>query len=204
MGRIRETSYPRLTGYRGRASKDGIISPGERLGVIEEFQHLEGTYNDQGIIRASNYGLVKYDMTRRTVSVQMKKRPLLPRVDDSVVAKVETAQPSAINSTILAINGKKTESSLNALMLLTGERHRAPRSEIPCSVGDIIKATVISTLNSMIHIAFIKPEDGVIYTRCSICGGGMIRLQRQVKCVQCGNRVRKRLSTEFPWTQSTP
>lgn len=183
--------------------KNEVATPGEKLGVIEEFEHLEGTYDDDGVIRASNLGEAKYDMTRRTVGMQLKKKPLMPRVGDSVIAEVESAQPSVVNSTILIIDGKKSDANLKGMMLLIGERRKVPRSQIPCSVGDIIRATVVSTLNSIIHIAFSKPEDGVVYTRCSICGGDMIRVQRQVKCIQCGNRVDKQLSSEFPWDKST-
>jgi exosome complex RNA-binding protein Csl4 len=183
--------------------KDKVTTPGEKLGVIEEFERLEGTYDDDGAIRASSLGTAKYDMTRRSVSVLLKKRPRMPRVGDSVIAEVESAQPAVVNSTILIIDGKKTDANLKGMMLLTREKHRVSRSQIPCSVGDIIRATVVSTLNSIIHVAFNKPEDGVVHTRCSICGGEMIRIQRQVKCIQCGNRVDKRLAPEFPWDKST-
>jgi exosome complex component CSL4 len=77
----------------------------------------------------------------------------------------------------------------------TGERPRRPATV--CKTADIVRAKVISTLNSIIHLSFEDEKCGVLTAYCSNCGGAMVRVHDKAKCVECGNIEERKLASDF-------
>ena len=177
---------------------DKVTSPGEELAVIEEFEGRTGVYRDGGTVRAMKVGRAKYNMKDRTVALELEKNTHVPKVGDTILAVVETAQPSVANSRIISIGERSSGAGFSAMML---NRSGGPRGRgkppMQCNAGDRIRATVTSTLNGIFHISLAKPEDGVMESSCNICGGEVIRASLGVRCTTCGSYQDKKLAPDF-------
>ncbi len=75
---------------------------------------------------------------------------------------------------------------------------RRRRTSSPIKAGDLIRAKVSSTKNSIYHLSLDDPGAGVIETVCSNCGGNVMALSRdRVKCKECGFVDERILSEDF-------
>ena len=172
--------------------------PGEALAVVEEFEPGEGTYSNGDSIRAATIGVVELDMQQRKVIVKSPiKKPAMPTKGDSVEGVVESAQSNVINTRIQRINGKTSDANFTGMLSLRQDPQRRGRRITVAKVADLMRATVYSTKNAIIHLALEHDNDGVISTVCSICGGGVVRINDRVKCKECGYVDERRLAPDF-------
>jgi exosome complex component CSL4 len=56
---------------------------------------------------------------------------------------------------------------------------------------------IISHLNGAIHATISEPELGVLFTQCNKCGGKVVQIGSNVKCVDCGYIEERKLSSKF-------
>lgn len=168
-----------------------LVTPGERVGVIEEYEPGEGTYVVDGVIYSSRLGFVEVDEERRRIVVKGKRLVGVPEVGDEVIVKTTLVQRNIVNGVIIFINGVEVDSCFVALLLLRGAQKKI-------FVGDLIRARVISRANGVVHVSVRGPEMGVVQTVCNHCGGRVVRYgANAVKCVECGAVEERLLSKEF-------
>lgn len=170
--------------------KGDLIIPGDKLAVIEEFEAGEGTYVEDGVIRASALGVVYKDLALRRIEVRRRKTVGIPKAGDVVIGQVESAQTSDVNVRIHFINGTLTQKGFLGLLLLREDFNKAKagdKSRLPCKVGDLIRAKVVANVDMIIILSMHCPSCGVIYAVCSMCGGKLVKMDARLKCVECGN-----------------
>jgi len=180
-------------GKRGRHA-----IPGDRLATIEEFVPGNGSASMGDAIVSTVVGDVEPDMANRVINVQATKSAEnnLPKVGDIVVGHVDSSQPSMAQVTIIAIQEEPNDKQLSGMLSMREDRRR--RTSSPIKAGDIIRAKVASTKNSIYHLSLDDPRAGVIKTVCSNCGGSVIALSRdRIKCKECGFVDERILSDEF-------
>ncbi len=181
-------------------AKESFTLPGERIASIEEFVGADGTYESNGVIRASRMGKAVFDLKSRTVKIgRMPRSAGLPRVGDSVIGFVENMGGSIVGVKILYINDQKSEARLGAISVSRGGRGRRV---VMFRVGDVVRGRVVSLLNSQIHLSFREPNLGVIYTVCHSCGGNVVRVNSSVKCAECGTKDERKLAEDYGKTST--
>lgn len=195
------------------------VLPGDSLAVIEEFESDTGTFRDGEVVRASLVGEPIYDLRERKVRLAASRQTRnLPHPGDRIIGVVETSQPSVANVRIHVINGIPTESDFTGMLLSRNDREegseprergragrgrrnsRRPvrsRRSVVCKPGDLIRASVISDKNAIIHLGWAAPDDGVLSTSCSQCGGSTVRLGDAVKCTECSFVEERWLAPDF-------
>lgn len=185
------------------------ILPGEHLASIEEFEAGKNTYVADGSVRSSAVGTKVYDFKTRTVKINQKNSPMLPKIGDILVGYIEMLFGSMLSVRILYINDKKSTSGFSAIASTriggtsgTGGwgRDRGDRrgGRIIFRVGDIIRGRVVSLLNSTIHIIIDEKDFGVVYTLCFNCGGDTVRLNNNtLKCIECGLHEERKLTHDY-------
>ncbi len=178
--------------------KERKTMPGEALAVVEEFEPGEGTYSNGDSVRAAAVGIAEFDLKQRKVIVKSPvKKPALPTKGDSVEGLVESAQSNVINMRILRINGKPSDANFTGMLSTRQDPQRRGRRITVAKVADLMRATVYSTKNAIIHLALERDNDGVLSTVCSICGGGVVRINDRVKCKECGYVDERMLAPDF-------
>jgi exosome complex component CSL4 len=182
------------------------ILPGEQVASIEEFEGGKNTYITDGAVRSAAVGTKVYDFKKRIVKIDQKNSPMLPKIGDVVVGFIEMLFGSMISVRILYINDKKSDAGFSAITStrLGGSgssgwrRDRGDRKgKIIYRVGDIIRGQVTSLLNSTIHITIEEKEFGVLYTVCFNCGGDTVRVNSNVKCIECGVYEERKLTHDY-------
>lgn len=161
------------------------ILPGEQIASIEEFEGGKNTYlSPDGTVRAAAIGTKVYDLKRRTIKIEPKNAPTLPKVGDIIVGVVEMIFSSMVSVKVLYINENKSVSGFSAIGSMRVGRDRRDRPIF--HTGDIIRGRVTSLLNSTVHLTMAEKEFGVLYTLCFMCGGDTVRVNDTVKCIECG------------------
>jgi exosome complex component CSL4 len=169
-------------------TKSGMTIPGDKLAVIEEFEAGEGTYVDDGVIRASTVGVVHKDVVNKKIMVKRERMNKLPEVDDIIIGLVESVQPSEINIRIHFINDLPSQKGFIGALLLRNVESKVSRgNKLPCKAGDLVRAKVAANVDMIIILTLSCPNCGVIYALCSLCGGRLVKTNTRLKCVECGN-----------------
>jgi exosome complex component CSL4 len=179
------------------AKKGNTVLPGDKLATIEEFIPGTGSAAVDESVVSTVVGDIEPDMANRVMNVKPVKsaEKSLPKPGDYIIGFVDSAQPSMAQITILAINDVVSDKQLSAMLSLREDRRR--RSS-PLKSGDIVRARVISTMNSIYHLALEGPNTGVVKTQCSNCGGDVVAMVRdRVKCRECGFVDERLLADDF-------
>lgn len=172
--------------------------PGEKLAVVEEFEGGDGTYTMGELVRASSLGRAIFEMKERRVKIEpIVNKARIPSTGDSVVGAVESIQSSLANIRIETVNGERSSAGFKGMLISENQRGRRTRKAVVAKPWDVIRATVVSNENSTIQLALNGQDDGVLYTICSVCGGGVVKLGRRVKCNDCGFTEERELAPDF-------
>lgn len=175
--------------------KESVTFPGDKLGYIEEFEASDGTYESNGVIRSNGIGKKVLDLKNRVVKVDKKaKSALMPKAGDLVVGFIDMVPGNMVSMKILYINDMRSDAGFGAISLM--RRGRGARG-VMFRTGDVVRARVESLLNANIHVTFHDRNLGVIYTVCHACGNNVVRVERYVKCVECGETEDRKLADDY-------
>lgn len=173
--------------------------PGDVVAVPEEFIPGRHVYETEGAIRSLMVGGVVRDMKKREVRVRPSVSRRVPAVKDWVLGQIEVAQMSSGSLKIRYINGKPSDSDLsgNISFRSSDQRRDRERGPPPVTLGDIVRAKVVSTLNGITQLSLDDPHAGVVFTRCSNCGRPMAPVNGRAKCTNCGNIEERKFADDF-------
>lgn len=172
--------------------------PGDRLATIEEFAPGQGTVISGESVVSTVVGEAVPDMRNRVINVQLSKKTVgsIPKTGDFVIGTVQSAQPSMVQVTIEEVNDIPSSKEFTGMLSLRDERRR--RNTSPIKAGDVIRARVSSTKNSIFHLSVDTPNSGVLYTVCSVCGSDVVAISRdRIKCRECGWVDERILAEDF-------
>jgi len=183
--------YPKKSGQ--------IVTPGDRLGVIEEFTPGRGTYVDYGVIYSKIVGYVTFDKENKKVNVSSKtKTPLTPKNGQVVVGDVQQVHDKLATVKLLKIGGFELKKSFTAILhvsyvnrFFTKSLHEALKPR------DIILAKVIGDENYPYQLTTIGKEYGVVEAFCSNCGASLTLEKKQLLCLKCGNIEKRKISEKY-------
>jgi exosome complex component CSL4 len=175
------------------------VTPGEKLAVIEEFSPSKGTYMNRDSIRALKLGVANYDLKKKEIRMEPLKKIGLPMMGDRVIGQVDAVQSNIANIKIYYVNNERSFGGFAGMLILKPESsfRRGRGKAIICKLGDIVRAKVKSYRNAIVHLSIDDDENGVIYTKCSSCGGDVDRIDQRIKCVDCGLMEERKLAFDF-------
>ncbi|HDD26369.1 MAG TPA: S1 RNA-binding domain-containing protein [Acidilobales archaeon] len=181
--------------------KEGkTVVPGSELCVIEEFMSGEGTYEDNGIVRAAVLGYVQYDMVNRVVKVKkVHGGPFVPRqglIVHGIV--VQVSDEVAIVKIMYDHALRRIKHTYTGVLHISQVSSKYVQSmHDAVKVGDVIKAKVLN--NSIPYLLSIRDiKLGVVISHCSKCGGRLIKIGEELlKCVECGNVERRKIAYDY-------
>lgn len=175
------------------------VLPGDQLAISEEYLPGPNTYDDGGLIRALSVGTVVRDKARREVAVKAASSAKTLKVGDYITGRVEVAQTSSAGVRIYYVNGKPNDNGLTgSLMTKSGrpERGARPRGP-PVKLGDVVRCTVQSLVNGVIHLSISDERSGVLFAVCANCGRPLLSAGTRVKCDECGSVEDRKLASDF-------
>lgn len=176
-----------------------FVVPGERLGVVEEFEPGRGTVEVGGIVYSSQTGTASLDPKRHFVSVKPSTGPVVvPEEGSSIIGVVEKVQEKMAIVQIIVVDGKKMELPFTGMLHISNSSPRFERvmNEV-VKPNDMIRAKVIDTSQRIPKLTTVGRDLGVIKAYCSRCGGDLVLSGRILRCSQCRNVERRRLAEDY-------
>jgi exosome complex component CSL4 len=184
---------------RSERTSSQFVLPGERLGVIEEFNPDAGTYVKEGVIYSKVVGQVLFDLLNKRVSVH----PLIheaktPKVGSTVLGQVSNTQPDNAGVRIFKIEDKPLSGVFTGILHVSDVQMSYVDSMFEvCKPGDIIRAKVISEKNQVYHLSTKDKDLGVVYASCSNCGYSLELKRQSMHCPRCGKIETRKITLDY-------
>jgi exosome complex component CSL4 len=183
-----------------------FVVPGERLGVVEEFDSGRGTVEVNGIVYSSQTGTASLDPKRHVVTVKpTTAQVVVPEEGSSIIGVVEKVQEKMAIIQIIVVDGKKMELPFTGMLHISNSSSRFERvmGDV-CKPNDTIRAKVIDTSQRIPKLTTVGRDLGVIRAYCSRCGGELVLSGHILRCSLCRNVERRRLAEDFLSESTVP
>lgn len=177
-----------------------IVMPGERLSTSEELLPGDGTYEEEGIIRASRVG--RYIVNKELKKAEVKPITSIPiqvKKGDIVIAKVDMVKSSMVVLNILHVVGKNRAISGDTLGTLHVSEISKGYVKDPSTefgVGDYIRAKV-TQVHPSIQLDTKDPNLGSIKSLCKKCRQPLVKKGNILECKNCGNKQKRRIALDY-------
>ena len=174
-------------------------TPGEKLGVIEEFVSGPGTFIEEGNIRSRTVGYTIVDTRNKLVSIHPEGNyPVFPRNGSIVFGQVVGTQDKTASVRIINVDNRPVPGHFTGIIHISTVSSSYIRTiREAFRPGDLIKAKVISNKNRTIHLSTLERDLGVIQASCSRCGNELVRRGRILICPNCSNREDRKITMDF-------
>jgi exosome complex component CSL4 len=180
--------------------KDKIVMPGDQLSTSEELLPGEGTFEEDGVIRAAIIGKYFVDEKYRRAKVQpLSSVPVLVKKGDIVIAKIGMVKSSMVIAEVIHVVGKSrsvsgdTNGTIHVKEISSGYVKDAS-SEF--KTGDYVRAKVIQVKPS-IQLATKDRDLGAIKALCIKCRHTLIKKGNVLECEHCGNKEKRRIAIDY-------
>ncbi len=166
-------------------SSGTIVSPGDWLGVIEEFIPSDGTYEDEdGSIYASTGGTVAIDEHR--IAVHSDRDLELPVRGIKGIGRVSSVKKQIASIDLFKIGNRVINIPISAVLHISNSSHSYVRSMFDVvRPGDWIYCVIIKS-GVPTNISTVGREYGVIKGLCNYCGQELGHFKASLlRCTNC-------------------
>jgi len=173
-----------------------FVMPGDRIGFVEEYVAGDGVYEENGEIFAAVAG--KVIIKDRTVSVEPVKRLPLIEKGDVVLGRVVDVRNSMAFVELARKKGfdrSLMHTGIAALHVSNVQKEYLKDINEAIGYMDIIKARVVDA--KALKLSTKEPEMGVLKSICSVCRHELVREGKVLKCPNCGNVEKRKMSTDY-------
>ncbi len=177
-----------------------VVLPGEEVGVTEEYEAGEGTYEEDGKVFAAQSGTLELDAEHRVARVAAFNPPAHMRVGDAIYCTVSEIRASMAEGRVLAIHGRdrqvagELDASLHVSKIVNAYVEDIRDT---MRLGDILRARVIQTDPSL-QITTQEANLGVVLALCPIDRVAMTKTgETEVKCPRCEHVFRRKLAADY-------
>jgi len=181
-------------------TENSIVLPGEKLSTSEELLSGDGTFEEDGIIRAARVGKYVVDETHRRAMVEPATSiPILLKKGDTVLAEVRFIRSSMVIANVIHVKGEHRRISCDTNGTLRVSEISQSYVKDPAfefSVGDIIRAKV-TQVDPNIQLETKDRNLGVIKGLCTRCRHSLIKKDNILECENCGNKERRREAIDY-------
>jgi exosome complex component CSL4 len=181
-------------------TKDKVVLPGDQVSTSEELLPGDGTFEEEGIIRAARVGTYYVDEKhRRAIVKPLTSIPIELRKGDIVLAEVGSVRSNMVIANVIHVTGKKrpisgdTNGTIKVSEISNGYT-KDPSTEF--APGDIIRAKVTQVRPS-VQLATKDKNFGVIKATCSRCRHSLRMKGNVLECENCKNKERRKTAFDF-------
>jgi exosome complex component CSL4 len=180
--------------------KQKFVMPGDQLSTSEELLPGDGTFEENGIIRAARIGTYVVDEKHRTAEVQpASSTPVILKRGDVVIARVTNAKPTMIIVEVVHVTGKNrsvssdTDATIHVKEIAQGFIKDASTEY---KTEDYIRAKIIQVKPS-VQLQTKDRNLGAIKALCSKCRHPLIKKSQGLECENCGNKEHRRIADDY-------
>ena len=180
--------------------KNKIVIPGDLVSTSEELSPGDGTFEDDGVIRASRIGVYTIDEKhRRAIVKPLTSIPVELKKGNIILAEVGMVRSNMVIANVFHVMGKKrsvsgdTNGTLRVSEISTGYV-KDPATEF--APGDIIRAKV-TQVKPNIQLATKDKDLGAIKSMCTRCRHPLIRKENILECSNCGKKEKRKIANDY-------
>ena len=177
-----------------------LVLPGEKLSTSEELLSGDGTFEEDGVLRANRIGIYVIDEKNRKATVKpVTNTPVIIKKGDTVLAEVQSVRSSMVIAEVIHVRGKNrgisgdTNGTLRVSEISTSYT-KDPSTEF--AVGDIFRARVTQVRPSL-QLATKDRDLGVIKGLCTRCRNPLIRKGNLLECKRCGRTEKRKTAEDY-------
>ncbi|UCH72163.1 MAG: exosome complex RNA-binding protein Csl4 [Thermoplasmatales archaeon] len=181
-------------------AENKIVLPGEQVSTSEELLPGEGTFEEDGIIKATRVGTYVVDEKYRRATVKpLTSIPVELKKGDIILAGVQSVRSNMVVADVIHVVGKKravsgdTNGTLRVSEISNGYV-KDPSSEY--ALGDIIRAKV-TQVKPNVQLATKDKDLGVIRALCIKCKKPLAKKDGILECKNCGNKEKRRIAIDY-------
>jgi len=181
-------------------NKHNIVLPGDKVSTSEELLPGDGTFEEDGVIRASRIGTYVVNEKHRLAVVEpLTSIPVELKMGDIVLAEVGSVRSSMIIANVIHVTGKErgisgdTNGTLRVSEISAGYV-KDPSTEY--AAGDIIRAKV-TQVKPNVQLATKDNDLGVIRGLCTKCRHPLIRKDGILECEHCGRKEKRKMAIDY-------
>lgn len=181
-------------------TKNKFVLPGEQVSTSEELLPGDGTFEEDGIVRASRVGTYTIDEKhRRAIVKPLTSIPVEIRRGDIVLARVNSVRSSMVIVDVIHVIGKNrsisgdTNGTLRVSEISDGYV-KDPATEY--APGDIIRAK-ITQIRPSLQLATKDRDLGVIKAMCTKCRHSLILKGNLLECENCRNKEKRKTANDY-------
>ena len=181
-------------------AENKIVIPGDQVSTSEELLPGDGTFEEDGIIRASRVGTYVVDEKhKRAVVKPLTSIPVEIRKGDIVLAEVNSVRSNMVIADVIHVIGKKraisgdTNGTLRVSEISSGYV-KDPATEF--APGDIIRAKVFQVKPNL-QLATKDKDLGAIKWLCSKCRHPLTKKENILECSNCNNKEKRRTANDY-------
>jgi len=176
------------------------VLPGDQVSTSEELLPGDGTFEEDGIIRASRAGKYFVDSkNRRAIVKPMTSIPVELKKGDIVLAKVNSVKSTMVIADVIHVIGvnRGISGDTNGTLRVSEiSQSYVKDSNSEFSIGDIFRAKVVQVKPS-IQLATKDKDLGVIKAVCSKCRHTLTRKGNMLECSNCKNKEKRKTAEDF-------
>ena len=181
-------------------TKNKIVLPGEQVSTSEELLPGDGTFEEDGIIRATRVGTYEVDEKHRRAKIKpLTSIPVTLKRGDIVLAEVGSVRSNMVIAEVIHVAGKKRAISgdKNGTLRVSEISNgyvKDPSTEF--APGDIIRAKV-TQVKPNIQLATKDKDLGTIRAICSKCRHSLQKKDNILECTNCGNKEKRKTTIDY-------
>ncbi|MCL2711798.1 MAG: exosome complex RNA-binding protein Csl4 [Methanomassiliicoccaceae archaeon] len=176
------------------------VFPGDEVAVEEEYLASEGTFASDGVIYASQIGILELDQEEMTARVISPNPPNILKEGDIVFAIVADTRSTMATADVVATDGNlrgiggETYATIHVSKISPGYTDDVSKE---LRKGDRIRARVIGTRPSL-QLATKDEHFGVVRSLCSKCKTELVRKGKtQLYCENCDRSYTRKLADDY-------
>lgn len=176
------------------------VFPGDEVAVEEEYLASEGTFASNGIIYASQIGVLELDDKECVARVKSPNPPNILKVGDIVYASIQDIRNTMATADVLAKEGTErgiggeTYATIHVSKISPGYTDDVSRE---LRRGDLVRAEVTSIAPSL-QLSTKNDHLGVIRSLCGKCKTELVKKGRsQLYCEKCERTMPRKLADDY-------
>jgi len=178
-----------------------IVFPGEFIANQEEFLAGDGTFAEDGEVKAAAVGVVEKDQPNRVVSVKRQKLPTHLKVGDNVVGVVKQVSEKTAVITILPLpadHHRINSSQQYGILKVTDVRKGFVKSlEDEMKTGDFVVAKVTDISPGTVLLSVNSSDLGVVKAYCAECRHALVLEGEKLVCHNCKTSGSRKLASNY-------
>lgn len=179
-----------------------IVTPGDKLCVIEELSPSFGTYEEEGIVYAATSGGVTIDLDERSIMVLAADGSMklaLPVREDIIIGEATNVYDQRAEIRIAKINDDIVHNlSVGEIHISNVTRRYVRSMRDVLGMGDIVRAMALNTHEIPIELTLVGDDFGVIYSKCTKCGEAfLLTTHNSMYCPRCEYRTTREVAKDY-------